>query len=468
MNRELEAENSNEVINVDKKGVLSWMFFDFAAQPFFTVVTTFIFAPYVTNRMVDDPVLGQSTWSLSVAIAGVIIGVLSPVLGAIADTGGSRKSWIGFFAILKIIALVLLWFSAPGASLVWVLGLFIVATVAAEFSIIFNDSMMPHIVKTEDTGRVSNIAWGLGYLGGVLLLIIVLLFLAGNVETGKTLIGIDPLFGLDPAKGEDARVAAPLSAVWYIIFILPMFLFTPDVKRAAASLSESVREGMGVLKETLVNARQRAGLFTFFIARMIYQDGVTALLALGGVFAAGMFGWETIELGIFGILLNVVAIPSCLLAGKMDEKLGSKFIVLCSVVLLMIATLGVVATGPGFTLFGLIEFSDVAGEGLFATTAEKVYIGFTLLIGIAFGPVQASSRSYLAQSIKPEESGRYFGLYSFVGRATSFIAPLSVAVITYLTSSERLGMAVILVFFIVGLLIMLRAPRPEKNLQDAQ
>lgn len=468
MEKHLDGEAGDEFVNVNKKGVWGWMLFDFAAQPFFTVVTTFIFAPYVTKRMVEDPVAGQYYWSLSIAIAGIFIGVLSPILGSIADTGGSRKSWIGFFAVIKIFALLLLWFSAPGSELIWVLALFIIATVAAEFSIIFNDSMMPYIIKPEDTGRVSNIAWGLGYLGGMLVLIVILLFLAGNVETGKTLIGFDPILGLDPQMGEDARVAAPLSALWYFIFILPMFFFTPDKKLAVQSIAASVKGGLSLLKDTLYQARQRIGLFRFFVARMIYQDGVTALLGLGGVFAAGMFNWETMELGIFGILLNVVAIPSCLLAGRMDAKIGSKLIVLMSVFILIIATIGIVSTGPGFTLFGLVQFADAPATGLFSTTAEKIYIGFSLLIGIAFGPIQASSRSYLAQSIMPFESGRYFGLYSFVGRATSFLAPLSVAAVTYLTDSARLGMAVILVFFVVGLIVMYGAPRPEKNLSDAK
>lgn len=468
MDSNISAESSGDVLKADKKGIWGWMLFDFAAQPFFTVVTTFIFAPYVTKRMVEDSVAGQSSWAFSIAIAGIFIGILSPILGSIADTGGSRKSWIGFFAIIKILALSLLWFSAPGSELIWVLTLFIIATVAAEFSIIFNDSMMPYIIKPEDTGRVSNIAWGLGYLGGMLVLIVILMFLAGGVDTGKTLIGLDPLFGLDPKMGEDARVAAPLSAVWYFIFILPMFLFTPDKKLGALSVIASVKNGFSLLKNTLYQTRQRVGLFRFFVARMIYQDGVTALLGLGGIFAAGMFNWETLELGIFGILLNVVAIPSCLIAGRLDSKIGSRIVVLSSVFILIIATIGIVSTGPGFALFGLVQLADTTSTGLFSTTAEKIYIGFSFLIGIAFGPVQASSRSYLAQSIMPFESGRYFGLYSFVGRATSFLAPLAVAAVTYLTDSTRLGMSIILLFFVIGFIIMYGAPRPEKNMEDAK
>ena len=459
----MSEQQTAESHPVPKKGIWGWMFFDWAAQPFFTVMTTFIFGPYVVSRMVSDPDAGQAAWAASIAIAGLFIAVLSPILGSIADKTGPRKPWIGVFAVVKISCLILLWFAAPGSSLIWVLGVFILATIAAEFSIVFNDSMMPSIIPQKQIGRVSNIAWGLGYAGGMIVLILVLLLMAANPETGLTLLGNPPIFGLDPAQAEGDRAAGPLSALWYFVFILPMFLFTPERGARSASLKVAVKSGISELKSTISEARQRVGLFRFLVARMIYQDGVAALLALGGTFAAGMFAWQTTELGIFGIILNVVAIPSCLIAAKLDTVMGSKRIVTISIFMLMAATVGVVSTGADYTLFGLISFDDAGAEGLFGSSAEKAYILFGLLIGAAFGPVQASSRSYLARSVSPNESGRYFGLYAFAGRATSFLAPASVAAITYLTSSSRLGMAVILLFFIVGWLILRTAPAPQEN-----
>jgi len=450
----------------DRKGVWGWMFFDWAAQPFFTVMTTFIFGPYVVSRMVSDPDAGQAAWATSIAIAGVCIAILSPVLGSIADKSGPRKPWIGFFAVIKIICLCLLWFAAPGSGLTWVLAVFILATVAAEFSIVFNDSMMTSLVKPKEIGKVSNIAWGLGYLGGMIVLIAVLLLMAASPDTGLTLLGNQPIFGLDAAEGEDARATGPLSALWYLVFILPMFLFTPDKMDRETTFRSAIRNGVSELKNTFNEARQRVGIFKFLIARMIYQDGVAALLALGGTFAAGMFAWQTTELGIFGIILNIVAIPSCIIAGSLDTKFGSKNVVIVSIVLLIVSTVGIVSTGVGYTLFGLMAFDTTPTEGLFSSPAEKAYILYALLIGIAFGPVQASSRSYLARSVKPEESGKYFGLYAFAGRATSFLAPASVAIITASTGSARLGMAVIIIFFVVGLWILLTTPYPASDVSQ--
>jgi MFS transporter, UMF1 family len=322
--------------------------------------------------------------------------------------------------------------------------------------------MLLRLVPKEDVGRVSNVAWGLGYLGGMIVLIFVIACLAGNPTTGKTLIGISPLFGIDPLQGEDARATGPISGLWYLLFILPMFFFTPDVKDAGIKMNDAIRNGLAELKSTLKEARTRPGILRFLISRMIYQDGVNALIALGGGFAAGMFGWAIIEIGLFGIILNVVAIFGCLYASRADTRLGSKRVVSASIIMLIIATIGIVSTGPGFTLFGLVPLGVTDGGGLFGTLAEKVYILYGLLIGLAFGPVQASSRAYMARSVTEEEAGRYFGIYALSGRATSFLAPFLVATVTTVTESARAGMAVIILFLVVGWVILRGTPYPAK------
>ncbi|HTF96371.1 MAG TPA: MFS transporter [Cellvibrio sp.] len=449
-------------VAASKTGGRSWMLFDWAAQPFFTVIITFIFGPYFVSRLGTDAVAGQAAWGYTITIAGVFIAILSPLLGAIADATGRRKPWIAFFAGIKILALALLWYAAPGSPLWLPMLCIVIAMVAAEFSIVFNDSMMPRLVPPQDIGRVSNLAWGLGYAGGLVVLFSVLLLLAGNPNTGKTLIGITPLFGLDPAQGEDARITGPYAALWYALFIIPMFLFTPDGGKGVPlglAINNSVRE----LKDTLRELNIRRGLLRFLIARMIYQDGVNGLLALGGTFAAGMFAWQTIEMGVYGILLLVIAIGGCVYAGRLDVRLGSKKVVQISLVCLLVATLGIISTGPGYTLFGLIPLSTQDSGGLFATAAEKAYVLFGLLIGIAFGPVQASSRSYMARSVDAEEAGKYFGIYALAGRATSFLAPMTVATVTTMTNSARLGMVTLILFLLGGFLLLLKVPYPARE-----
>ena len=237
-----------------------------------------------------------------------------------------------------------------------------------------------------------------------------------------------------------------------------MFLFTPD-SITGLPLRSAVTRGLQDLRNTFKDLAQRPQLIRFLVARMTYQDGVNGLLALGGTFAAAMFGWQTIEMGIYGILLLVIAIAGCAWASRLDARLGSKMVILLSLGALLLATLGIISTGPGYSLFGLLSFSAEDSGGLFGTSAEKAYIFFGLLIGIAFGPVQASSRAYLARSVTAEEAGRYFGIYALSGRATAFLAPMAVASLTLYCNSARIGMAALLVFLSVGFALLLTAPR---------
>ena len=442
-----------------RRGIWGWMLFDWAAQPFFTVVVTFVFGPYFVARLTEDPVSAQAAWGNMATISSIVIALLSPVLGSIADQSGPRKPWIACFAAVKVICLSLLWWAAPGTPMIWPLLLMIFASIAAEFSIVFNDSMMPRLIGSDEVGKISNTAWGLGYLGGMLVLILVVALLAGSPQSGLTLLGMKPMFCLDPALGEDARITGPIAAGWYLLFILPMFFFTPDAAKGLP-MAKAARSGLTGLRGTLGELRRRPGIARFLIARMLYQDGVNGLLILGGAFAAGMFGWATIEIGVYGILLNVVAIFGCFIAGRLDVRLGSKVVVLISLILLLTATVGIISTGPGFVFFGLLPLGLEDNGGLFGTAAEKSYVLFGLLIGIAFGPVQASSRSYLARSVSLADAGRYFGIYALSGRATSFMATLLFSLVTYASGSARIGMATLILFLLSGFLLLLRTPYP--------
>src|SRR6201991_1013258 len=210
--------------------VVSWIFFDWAAQPYFTLITTFVFAPYFATHVAATPASGQSLWGFATAAAGLTIALLSPVLGAIADANGRRKPWIAGFGALLVIGASLMWFGSPGnvGAIPALLLAYAVATIGVEFAIVFNNSMMPTLVPPEQIGRLSGTGWATGYAGGILSLILVLGFLAANPETGHTLLGFTPLFGLDPVTHQGDRIAGPLTGVWFIVFALPMFLLTPD------------------------------------------------------------------------------------------------------------------------------------------------------------------------------------------------------------------------------------------------
>src|SRR6476661_2822874 len=279
-----------------RAAVVSWIFFDWAAQPYFTLITTFVFAPYFASFVAPDAAQGQALWGFATAAAGLMIALLSPVLGAIADASGRRKPWIAGFGALLVIGASLMWFGKPGdPSVIPALLLaYAIASVGVEFATVFNNAMMPTLVPPDRIGRLSGTGWATGYIGGILSLILVLGFLAANPQTGRTLFGFMPLFGLDPVTHAGDRITGPLTGIWFILFVLPMFLLTPDYP-AKRGVSEALREGLADLRQTLSELPKRKSLAAFLLANMIYTDGLVSLFAFGGIYAAGTFGWQTIQ-----------------------------------------------------------------------------------------------------------------------------------------------------------------------------
>src|SRR5467141_906848 len=335
-----------------RAAVISWIFFDWAAQPYFTLITTFVFAPYFATHVASDPASGQSLWGFATAAAGLMIALMSPVLGAIADASGRRKPWIAAFGALLVIGSSLMWFGKPGdvsviAPLLLAYG---VATIGVEFATVFNNAMMPTLVPPERIGRLSGTGWATGYVGGILSLILVLGFLAASPETGRTLFGFMPLFGLDPVTHQGDRITGPLTGIWFIVFVLPMFLLTPDYP-AKRRMGEALREGLIELKQTLRELPQRKSLAIFLLANMIYTDGLVSLFAFGGIYAAGTFGWHTIQIGTFGIVAAIAGVFGAWLGGKLDDSLGPKRVIAGSMLLLLLSIVAILLVDKDSILF---------------------------------------------------------------------------------------------------------------------
>jgi MFS transporter, UMF1 family len=439
-----------------RAAVVSWIFFDWAAQPYFTLITTFVFAPYFATHVASDPASGQSLWGFATAAAGLMIALMSPVLGAIADASGRRKPWIAAFGALLVIGSFLMWFGRPGdvgaiPSLLLAYG---IATIGVEFAIVFNNSMMPTLVPPGEIGRLSGTGWATGYVGGILSLILVLGFLAASPETGRTLFGFIPLFGLDPVMHQGDRITGPLTGIWFIIFALPLFLLTPDYP-AKQRWREALREGLADLRQTLGELPKQKSLAAFLLANMIYTDGLVSLFAFGGIYAAGTFGWNTIQIGTFGILLAIAGTFGAWHGGQLDDRLGPKRVIAGSMTILLFAVVAILLVNKD-SIFFIAVAPPVPGGALFAASAERAYLLLGCLIGAAGGPLQAASRTLLIRMAPKDRIAQYFGLFALTGKVTSFIGPLLIGLITAVTESQKAGMAVPVLFFVAGLMLLRR------------
>lgn len=435
--------------SVSRRGILGWMFFDWAAQPFHTLVITFVFAPYFAAHVAPNPTEGQALWGFAAGFGGLAIALLSPVLGAISDATGPRKPWIFGFSVLAVLGVFTLWFVPPAAApaMVWFgLAAFAVALIGFEFAAVFNNAMMPGLVGRDKLGGLSGNAWALGYAGGLICLIAMLALMVGDPESGKTLLGLTPIFGLDPVRFEGDRAAGPLTAVWYVIFVIPLFLFTPDASRRER-VSGAVRRGLAELWETIRNISKERSLFSFLLSSMVYRDALNGLYTFGGIYAVGVLGWTTIQLGVFGILASITGIIGSIVSGWADNRIGTKAVVVINILLLIAASTLIISTSDTQVLFMTVA----AGSG----APDIVFYCAGALIGAAGGGLQASSRPLLVDQTEPERMGEAFGLYALSGRATAFIAPWSIGIVTTIFDSQRIGITPILALFVIGMLLLI-------------
>ena len=447
-----------------RRGIFGWVLFDWASQPFYTLIVTFLFAPYFVNGFMDDPARGSALWAYATGIAELIAALLAPVLGAIADAGLPRKPWIAGFSLLIVLGCAGLWFAAPGEMdmLPLVLLAFALAIVGAELATVFTNAMMPSLVPAGRLGALSGFGWATGYVGGLVSLVLFAGLIAADAGTGKTLLGLPPLLSLDTETREGDRLVGPFSALWYLVFVLPLFLFTPDRPQEAPKAG-AVKAGLAQLlsgiKDLVRNHREIA---RFLLARMLYADGIGAVFAFGGIYAATVFGWGAMELGLFGIVLTIAGTLGASVGGLLDDRLGSRRVITWTLWLFIHASIGVLSVDRDHVLFVFPVTAKLAASAPFSSIGEQVYLAFAILIGLAAGPIQSSSRTLLARMSPPDKITEFFGFFSFSGKITAFAAPLAIGAVTAATGSQRLGIATSLVFLLGGLFLLQRVRSPQR------
>jgi len=412
-----------------RRGLLAWALFDWANSPTPTIVITFIFAPYFARGVVGDETRGLELWSWGMAASALIIALISPLTGAIADAAGRRKPWVGAFTLITFVATALLWFAAPDVAwIIPVLVLVMLVNIGFETSMVFYNAMLPDLAPPHRLGRLSGWSWGLGYGGGLACLVLALVVFIMPEHA--------PL-GLDDVESGGVRVSALLAAGWLAVFGWPMFVFTPDRPSARLPVATAIARGWRRLIETGLELSRHKQILRFLGARLLYIDGLNTLFALGGIYAATAFAMDEKQVLIFAICLNVTAGLGAVAFAWLDDWLG-----------------------PKKTIIIALACLTVCGSGILIVDGALWFWILGTALGTFIGPVQSASRSLMARMAPPEMTGEMFGFFALSGKVTSFIGPLMVGTLTALSGNARLGMSVIVVLMLAGLAILLTVKEP--------
>lgn len=409
------------------KSIFSWCLYDWANSAFSTIIITFIFSVYFGRGMIGDETAGSVQWGYAIGISGLFIAFLGPICGAIADHSGARKKWAFWFSMLCVLGSALLWFGQPLASpnnILFILGCVVVANIGYELSLVFYNSMLPHIAPKHLWGRISGWGWGIGYIGGLAALVFALYGLMGVGE-------IEPFLPISGADSMNVRATGPLVALWFLLFMIPFMVYTHDVERSPMSVKDSVRAGLAQLVTSLREVKKHKNLAQFLVASAVYRDGLNTLFAMGGIYAAGIYGMDLVEILHFAIGMNVTAGLGAFAFSYLDDKVGSKPTVILS-------------------LLGLI----VAGVAVLFAPDKDAFMMLALVLGIFVGPAQAASRTLAGRLAPHGMVTQTYGLYAFTGKSVAFLGPIAYGATTHYYGTQSAGMFTIIMFWIIGLGLM--------------
>jgi UMF1 family MFS transporter len=426
------------------------------------LITIYIFSPYFSRVLVGDPVKGQALVANISTIYGLLTAATAPLLGAMIEQYGPRKPMLGLVAGVMVPALIALWWAMPagGLPLMVTSALLIVLGVVYNLGDVLSNSLLSRAAGAVP-GRAALIS-GLGYAVANGLSVALLVFMLwGMVLPGQVdWPGVPhaPLFGLDPAKNEPSRIAGPLAAAVLLLGAIPFFLWTPDVARTGRSWMASLRAGIAMLRETFANLQGHKDIATYLGGRMLYCDGMTALLIFGGLFAAGLMKWGALEMLAYGISLSVFAVLGGLIAPWFDRVLGPRKAVQLEIAGALIMLIGTLGMGRERILFfwsyDPTAHAPLWNGPLFRTLPELIYLGLGLMIAVFVTAQYASSRTLLIRLCPPDKTAAFFGLYALSGTATAWLGSLLVALATAIFQSQVAGFLPIAALLLAGFCVL--------------
>ena len=406
------------------KKVFNFALYDFANSAFTTIIITFIFATYFAKQIAPNPILGQSYWGWTIGITGLLVALIGPLIGSFADKKNCTEFFIKLFTIICIILTSFLWFSKPSEKyLLYTLIIVALANFFYELSLIFYNSILKRISNYNNLGKSSGFSFALGYIGGILILIVCI----------KIFIDNDVLpFGLSKENSENIRATSIVVALWYLFFSIPfLFSLKKKIKNKIEKSSNNIKKIKNLFWDKGLN-----NLGKFLLARMLYADGLNAIIIMGGIFAVGVFNLEIKDLLVLSVLMNITAFIGAIIGGYANDKFSSKSVII-------------------FSLLGLIFSSAII---LFIKT-KIFFLIFASINGLFIGPIQSASRVFITKSIDKNNQASGFGLFALSGKLTSFIGPLLVSTLTYISNSQRIGFSAAIILLLIGLLVLLKVKK---------
>ncbi len=449
-------------------GYYSWTFGQGARDPYYIMVIIYIFYPYFSNTVVGDPVKGQALIGYITAAAGTVLAVTAPFLGAIADKDGRRKPWlVGTVAIMTAGAFSL-WMVEPGGrgmSLTSALIILFVIKVCFTIMEVFHNAMLPSIAPSNKIGIISGLAFSLGNVGGLLLMLFVLFAFSMPGTQPWAFLPEAPLFGIDQAAHEHNRIVGPIAGAWMILFMLPVLLFTPDGQASKSGMWQLAKEGVNDVVQTLKHVRHYANVARYLLARLFFIDGMVGVLTFGGVYASGTFGWDTTTLLIFGLCTSGSAMLGAYIGGLLDDRLGSMRALRISIATSSMVLLILVSVQPDTILYFVeVGTEPVWGSPYFATLPELFYLATNQIFAMFFVTGLSSSRTLMARLSPPELATQFFGLFALSATVTAFLAPLLVATATDLFESQRIGFASLAALMIIGAIMLMKVKEEQATI----
>lgn len=406
-------------MKLSKGRIFVWTLFDFANTSFSIVVVTVIYAVYFKKIVAGGDPIGDFYWSLATSISMIVVALISPVLGAIADYSAGKKRFLLFFTLLCIISTSLLYYVEAGA-VFWGVFIFVIANIGFEAGLVFYDAFLPEITVPKNYGRVSGYGFGMGYLGSLATLAIAYPFIQNN-QVSSTF---------------------PISSLFFLVFAIPLFLFLKDNRKEPVRYDSYIKVGFNRVLNTITHLKYYKNLAIFLLAYFFYIEGVNTVIFFSGNYASTTIGLSDSEVLIFFLTVQTTAIIGSILFGIIADSIGQKKTIIISLCLWIVTV-----------------------SMAFLVTDRTAFYAVGLLAGSVMGATQSTSRSLMTRLTPDEKKTEFFGFYSFFGKSSAVLGPLMFGIMSYLTN-QRLAILSITVFFIAGLIILLRVKDDKENSRD--